>query len=147
MSMSIGMRAKVETRLSTVYNKVITMLEQCPTTFTETVRVTREDIDSGIRNDALNCPVSLALKRMGYPRAKTIDSGVILGLPRNNMYQGVLPLGVTRMLNDFDNHGRAQPITFIMEFVKIPDRLKYRLPARSLIGKAPGLYPGKARSR
>lgn len=94
------------------------------------VSVTKKDIDNGIRGDAEECMVSLALRRrlkidtcevlsevvpkntMEYGR---MDCNLVMSDKKGMEFYGIVPSKVIRLIWRYDNQKKIKPFRFFME--------------------------------
>lgn len=73
------------------------------------VRVTKRDIDNGLRGVCARCPVALALQRRIAPLSDTDGQRWYLG---GGSYARPLPLAVSRFVRAYDWGRKVKPFTF-----------------------------------
>jgi hypothetical protein len=79
------------------------------------VYVSAEDIANGIKGDATNCAIALALKKISDEDVEVEVPGVMLGSVRYT-----LPKEAEEFVDKFDNGMGVEPIEFDMEEI-IPE--------------------------
>lgn len=84
-------------------------------TKTITVNVTQEDIETGIANDCLHCPIALAISRelpSSFPKVRNSNAGLL------GRFSGWadLPVQAQTFIELFDAGQSVAPITFDLTF-------------------------------
>lgn len=83
------------------------------------VNVTQEDIDNGVRGDACNCPVALAIGRATEHKYVVMAwREILLTIKCNIVYRIDTPRYVSNFIESFDAKRNVCPFSFNLEFGK-----------------------------
>jgi len=78
------------------------------------VKVTQEDIDSGLKSNCCECPIALAMKRISsMPSVGRLYASCSVNSVR---YWGVLPLAAKEFIHLFDDGFPVKPFEFEINF-------------------------------
>lgn len=79
------------------------------------ISVTQDDINSGVRNACLDCPIALAIKRAGH--IAKVGSEVVYLPPnvRRAFRPTSLPRSAQRFIRRFDQAKPVEPFNFFLE--------------------------------
>lgn len=75
------------------------------------VRVTRDDIRNGRKNDCARCPVARAVRRLGYAKIAVCPSEILVNRPTQQTFRN--PQKARRFINAFDAGKPVKPFTFM----------------------------------
>lgn len=76
-----------------------------------TVRVTRDDIRKGVKDNSVLCPIATALRRKGYERIKVHTYQAQIG---RGKVRYELPEEATRFIDNFDEGVPVKPSVFTL---------------------------------
>ena len=80
------------------------------------VKVTQEDIQNGVRWDTSNCPITLAINRIGFPEARVYyDSWTQSNEHPHRYLYNPLSRRARKFISDFDLGEPVKPSTFHLE--------------------------------
>lgn len=81
------------------------------------IQVTQEDIDEGVAEQCLSCPVARAIKRaLGYP----VGVSSVIFEPSTDRKICELPEGVVRWIMRFDEGRAVNPLNF---YINVPQSI------------------------
>lgn len=80
------------------------------------IKVTQEDIENGLQNMTLYCPVAVALKRHN-PKFNYYVSNKSVKIENSYIRFKPLPRSAQRFISNFDKNKKVKPFNF---FIQIP---------------------------
>lgn len=80
---------------------------------TQTINVTQQHIEDGVRGDPYSCPVAKAIsKTLGYPSWFVKVEAYLFTIDNNTYF---MPFTVRNFIDAYDNNEPVQPFSFVLE--------------------------------